>query len=115
MDILRAKEILEILADGINPMTGEVLPPEDACNQADVVRALHAVLSAIPASKTKPQPVNAGKPWTPEEENDVVKAYDSGKSVSAIAKEHGRSKGAIESRLVALGKLESTYFARSIR
>ena len=27
MDILRAKEIIECLADGVNPLTGQVFPP----------------------------------------------------------------------------------------
>lgn len=27
MDILRAKEIIEGLADGVNPLIGEILPP----------------------------------------------------------------------------------------
>ena len=53
MDILRAKEIIEGLANGVNPLTGEVLPPEDSCNQPDVVRALHAILSALPKKRKK--------------------------------------------------------------
>lgn len=48
MDILRAKEILASLADGINPVTGEVLPPYDSCNQGDVLRALNTVLDYLP-------------------------------------------------------------------
>ena len=44
MDICHAKELLTVLADGINPLTGEVLPSSDSCNQVEVVRALHAVL-----------------------------------------------------------------------
>ena len=111
MDIIRAKEILMALADGVNPMTGEVLPPEDSCNQADVIRALHTLLDAIPSSKLKPQPLNAGKPWDEIEEGKLLDEFDSGMSVSAIAREHGRSKGAIESRLAALGKLDRTYFS----
>lgn len=58
MDILRAKEIIEGLANGVNPLTGEVLPPEDSCNQPDVVRALHAILSALPKKMQKAQPEN---------------------------------------------------------
>lgn len=115
MDIIRAKEILRMLADGVNPMTGEILPPEDSCNQADVIRALHTIIDAIPSSKLKPQPQNAGKPWTELEENKLLDEFDSGMTVSAIAKEHGRSKGAIESRLVARGKMDSTYFPRKER
>lgn len=47
MDISRAKIIVEALADGINPVTGEVLPTEDSCNQPDVIRALNAVLKQL--------------------------------------------------------------------
>ena len=115
MDIIRAKEILTVLADGVNPMTGELLPPEDSCNQADVIRALHTIIDAIPTSKLKPQPQNAGKPWTELEESKLLSEFDSGMTASAMAKEHGRSKGAIESRLVALGKMDSTYFPRKTR
>ncbi len=41
MDQQRAKEIIHILSDGIDPFTGEVLPPDHVCNQPDVIRALH--------------------------------------------------------------------------
>ena len=30
MDIIRAKELLTMLADGVNPLTGEVLSDEDS-------------------------------------------------------------------------------------
>ena len=47
MDIVVAKEIISALADGINPITGEVLPADSVCNNADVVRAFYAVLNNI--------------------------------------------------------------------
>ena len=53
MDIIRAKEILEILADGVNPMTGEVLPDGDSCNQVEVVRAIHTVLKSLTSAHEK--------------------------------------------------------------
>ena len=31
MDIQRAKELLAVLSDGVNPLTGEVLPEDDSC------------------------------------------------------------------------------------
>lgn len=76
MDILRAKEIVKGLADGVNPLTGEVLPPEDSCNQADVVRALHTILSALSDKPQKAKPENAGKPWTSEDDRILAAMYD---------------------------------------
>lgn len=109
MDILHAKDLLSALADGINPLTGEVLSEEDSCNQIEIVRALHTVLDAIPKSKLSQSPENAGKPWTKEEETALVEAFDEGESVARIAKVHGRSRGAIEARLVALGKMTNSF------
>ena len=45
MDINRAKEILSILAEGIDPTTGEILPDDSVCNKAEIVRALYTVLA----------------------------------------------------------------------
>ena len=41
MDIQRTKELLEVLAEGIDPLTGEVLPDNHVCNKGEIVRALH--------------------------------------------------------------------------
>ena len=67
MDIQRAKELLAVLSDGVNPLTGEVLPEDDSCNQVEIVRALNTVLRYLdnqPQKSAKPSPDNAGKPWT---------------------------------------------------
>ena len=34
MDIQRAKELLTVLADGVDPLTGEVLPDDHVCTKA---------------------------------------------------------------------------------
>ena len=104
MDILRAKEIIEGLANGVNPLTGEVLAPEDSCNQPDVIRALHAILSALPEKMQKSQPENSGKPWTSEDDRILAAMYDEGKTRKEICEYFKRSTGGIASRLVRLGK-----------
>ena len=63
MDLQRAKELLSGLADGVDPLTGEVLPEDHVCNKAEIIRAFHCVLKAFPGKASKPQPENAGKPW----------------------------------------------------
>ena len=103
MDVIRAKEILSALADGVNPLTGEILPPEDSCNQAEVVRARHAALANLNVPKQKKVPENAGKPWTAEEDAQLRGEMQSGDSERKIATSHGRSRGAVRSRIVLLG------------
>ena len=115
MDIARAKELLSALADGIDPFTGELLPQNHVCNQPEMIRAFHEVLNVIPAPKKKTPPRNAGIPWTEIEEDKLLDEFDSGMAILAIAKEHGRSRGAIESRLADLGKITDTYLNRKPR
>lgn len=58
-----------------------------------------------PSSQTKKQPANAGKPWTETEEDKLLDEFDSKMPLAEIAKEHGRTKGGIEARLVKLGRI----------
>ena len=64
MDLQRAKELLSGLADGVDPLTEEVLPEDHVCNKAEIIRAFHCVLKSLPGKSSKPQPENAGKPGT---------------------------------------------------
>lgn len=57
------------------------------------------------SSQTKKQPINAGKPWRETEEDKLLDEFDSKIPIVEIAKEHGRSIGGIEARLVKLGKI----------
>lgn len=111
MDIERAKELLSTLADGIDPMTGEVLGKYDSCNQVEIVRALHTVLhelDKLPKKKDKNLPENAGKPWTREDEAALCKMFDTGATRKELCGRFKRTPGAIASRLVQLGKLHNT-------
>lgn len=108
MDIERAKEILEALSDGMDPITGKVLPDSDSCNKVDVVRALHTVLKYLdqPPEKIKrSQPENAGKPWSKDDEEILCRMFDTGCTSKEIGNHFQRSKGAIAARLVRLGKI----------
>ena len=110
MELQRAKELLKILSDGINPLTGEVLPAEDSANQAEIVRAIYTVLNEIEnrnPPKGKNLPENNGKPWTEEDDNRLCQLFDDGIPQKEICKIFGRTRGSIASRLVRLGKIES--------
>lgn len=115
MDIQRAKELLKMLADGVNPLTGEVLDYNDSCNQGEIVRALNTAVTELDkliAKKSRSQPDNAGKPWTKEEEDQLVKEYQGGITANEIAKLHCRSKGAVAARLARLGLITDRYATR---
>src|SRR5215831_1111437 len=113
-----AAKILQILADGIDPATGEPFPASSPYQRADVVRALFVAVQALgntPRSRTAPQDKpgleNAGQPWSQEEDARLGRAFDAGKSVEMLAEEHKRSRFAIEARLVKLGRIEDTSTA----
>lgn len=110
MDIERAKELLKSLAEGIDPLTGEVLPKDHVCNQPDMIRALYCVIGELDEARTKPekaQPENAGRPWTPEDDAHLCQMFDDGATRREMSEYFKRSRGAIDSRLARLGKIDS--------
>ena len=73
MDSVRAKQILQALVDGMNPVTGAVLPRGDSCNQPEVMRALIWVLQEIEKIEQTENASagsggNADRNWTDEDE-----------------------------------------------
>lgn len=105
MELSHAIEYLTTLADGIDPATGEVLPEGHICNRGDTVRALYAVLQSSGKKKERKLPANAGQPWTQEEEQRLLDSYHAGQTIAQLATAHGRTRGAIESRLQRLGAI----------
>lgn len=115
MDITRAKELLSALADGVDPFTGEIFPRDHICNYPDIIRAFHQVLGATQEAKKEPSAPNTGKPWPREELDKLADEFHSGMKISAMAKEHGRSRSSIEAKLAQLGLIEDSYFTRKPR
>ena len=108
MDIIRAKELLTMLTDGVNPLTGEVLSDEDSCNQVEIVRALNVALRAMENQakrRNSPPPENAGKPWSREDDTLLCKMFDEGCSKAKMREHFKRSTTSIEARLVKCGKI----------
>jgi hypothetical protein len=99
---------LQSLIQGIDPVTGEELPHATVLQEAEVLRALLAGLSALEQTAARAQrraqlPDNVGQAWTTEEESRLVAEFKSGNSPTAIAHQHGRTLRAIEARLEKLG------------
>lgn len=108
MDVVRAKEMLQDLADGVNPLTGELLSGEDSCNQVEVVRALHTILAELnkKTDRKKSLPENAGKPWSEEMDRTLSRMFDEGYSKKQMCDHFKRTRGSIGARLVFLGKIQ---------
>ncbi len=107
MDVQYAKQLLEGLADGMNPLTGEVLSKNDVCNDPDVIRALHTILRQLDNGKpSKKLPENTGKPWTKENDEELCHRFDDGSSLKELSYAFKRTQGAITARLERLGKVK---------
>lgn len=111
MSPLEAKKIVEALADGVDPETGEVLPGQSEFNSPQVIRALFVAVKALErvakrVDRASSLPSNAGRSWSDDEDNELLVAFDSGIPVKKLAAHHGRTKGAIAARLVRLGRIK---------
>lgn len=109
MSPVEAKSIIDALARGIDPATGEVITSDSIFNQPEVIRALFVASKALEKlaereKREKTLPQNAGKAWTDSEDAELLAAYDDRLTVKELAIKHGRTEGAIESRLLRLGQ-----------
>ena len=113
MELQTAREIIGTLAQGIHPVTGEVMPEDSPYSAPPVIRALFAVSQALdtaaePAA-AKPRraradlPPNTGKPWAAEDDEQLRLGFTAGTPTKDLAAALGRTRWAIESRLVKLG------------
>ena len=118
MDKLESLKILRLLADGIDPYTGEILPEHSPYQQPQTVRALFYAIMALEGTKENTQRaatelIKAGKSWESIEDDQLKAEFDSGMSIREIAHKHQRTSGAIQSRLVKLGKIPITQYPYS--
>ena len=110
MEISDALKIVQALAEGIDPTTGEVFPEGSPYNDPRVIRALFQALQAMERAKEKERrarelPGNTGKPWSDEEDRLLIQEFDAHVAIPEIAAKHHRTQGGISARLVRLGKI----------
>ena len=114
MEADRAIEIIQSLADGVDPFSGERFPSDSPYQQADTVRALHLALEGLTKlRRSTARKSGSGRAWTDEEEQKLLQAFDAKVDVEQIARDHERTKGAIWARLEKLGRIQRKDFAGS--
>jgi hypothetical protein len=112
MDDIKAAEILKSLAAGVSPDDGSNLPAGTPLQSPDVVRALFLAADSLEASNRNARrnanlPRNAGKPWSQEEDERLLTAFDAGATVVSLVAAHERTRAGIEARLVKHGRLDA--------
>ncbi len=110
MDRLGARQILQALVQGFDPVSGAELPAGTVVQHAEVLRALLAGITALEADALRTRrraqlPGNVGRPWSGEEEERLSAAFRAREELPAIAARHRRTVAAIEARLERLGLL----------
>jgi hypothetical protein len=118
MEKQHALKILNSLANGVHPATGEVFAADSPYQHPDTVRALFEAIRSIagpaaPAEQKKPSSTFVR--WTAEEEERLIGGFDAGKSSAELAQLHDRSRAAIEARLLKLGKIDVSALTVQLR
>lgn len=96
MERREVMETLQSLADGA------------AVDEALIVEALETAVRLLGRRGAEREvPPATGARWTVEEEQRLLRAFDEGMPIAAIAAAHGRLPGGIRARLVKLGRIEA--------
>ena len=124
MDEAKASTIVSALANGVNPLTGEIFNADSPYQAPDVVRALYVSLRALESSgRQRPRsrermPGNAGKPWSDEEDKRLLDEFERGRPLAELAHLHERTLAGIQARLEKHGRLqfqEASRYSRTLR
>lgn len=108
MERPEALRIIESLADGVDPYTGEVFPDSSPYQKPHTIRALFMAMRALERLEARQRrekrlPENAGKPWDDVQHERLRENFDAGMTIRQLAQQHKRTEGAIQSRLMRLG------------
>ena len=92
--------------------TADGLVLEGAPESREGWKALRTVLDLVlddpapaPAPAARPGPPNRGRAWSAEEDARLLARFDADGEVAALARELGRTRGAVRARLAKHGRL----------
>lgn len=110
MDSAQALAVVRSLANGVDPDSGEVFPPDSTYQRPQIVRALFEAATALERQQRFDRrkavlPKNTGKPWGEDEDRRLLAAFDTGRGLHEIATSHERTVTGVRARLVKYGRL----------
>jgi len=114
MELNQSRQIVNTLAQGVHPTTGEVFPPESPYNDPEVIRALYSILESVKGLRQPRKsleerrrentelgrPLNAGLPWTDEDRAVVRSGFKEGMTIEKLSADLGRSSAAIVAEII---------------
>ncbi|MGQ0652681.1 MAG: hypothetical protein ACT4P4_10515 [Betaproteobacteria bacterium] len=100
------------LANGVDPESGEVFPPQSAYQRPQIVRALYEAAAALERNerfeRRKSQlPQKTGEPWSEDEDRKLLAGFDAGRALQELAAAHERTMGAVRARLLKYGRINA--------
>ena len=112
MDSAQALSVVRSLANGVDPESGEVFPPESAYQRPQIVRALYEAATALERierfeRRRAQMPQKTGEPWSEEEDRKLLAAFDAGRALQELAAAHERTMGAVRARLLKYGRINA--------
>ena len=112
MDSAQALAVVRSLANGVDPESGEVFPPESVYQRPQTVRALYEAATALErlerSDRRKAQmPAKTGEPWSEDEDRKLLASFDAGRALQELASAHERTMGAIRARLLKYGRINA--------
>jgi hypothetical protein len=117
MNVDRTLELISALADGTDPLTGQVLDADHLCQQPEIIRALHAAREIVAREARRERrltqarltlPGNTGRNWSEDEDRLLDSRFRSGSSIADMATLHARTPGGIRARLFRLGLVDKS-------
>ena len=122
MDIEKTLAVVQALAEGHDPTTGEALAHDHLCQKPEIIRALMKAAALVERAARQERslqrarlslPSNTGKSWTDDEDRALMQRFRTGASIDDIATLHARTTGSITARLEKIGLMKPPVTAPS--
>lgn len=105
--------VLQALAHGTDPQSGQVFPEDSPYNHPDTIRTLFSILERLKGSGSlEPGERSTSRKWSSEQDDELTERYMAGAALPELMRTMQRSRGALVSRLILLGLIDDADHVR---